>query len=344
MISLHESINELDRLNELWKVTTECYGLAIRSTGHYAVEVEDGYARDFCRQLESLADALQQAETPASIRELQAAFRGELRSYREKAQDDLSRLHNEVAAAATVMESLATSVASNGDDQEARLERELAALKHALASGVAEELQSAVRVAITGITNCVEAMRRSNLLTVAQLQDELRTLHRELAQRDRAVNCDAVTGLWNAIRIDASIADLAGLDEPFCVAVFWVRNLKDLLSSNSRATVDRALCNLAERLRESVGDQVMLGRRRDDQFVAILRDVEPAAATALSSELTRKLSGAYPIQENGTPVSVTLQVTGAAVERSRGGDSEIFGKQLELLSGVLTGGRTQHLY
>jgi len=336
--SLLKSVDELDRLDELWRVTTQCYTLAIRSAGQYALELETEGATIFRAHLAALAEALQKAESPEPIREIQASFRGELREYHDKTQLRVTRLHNEVAAAAAVMESLAASVATDSDDHETQMHTEMESLQEALNSGDAEQLRSRARSVIASIARYTQGIRKSNQLMIAHLHDEIRMLHQEMDQRERMKNCDPVTGAWNEGRIDAAIAELVRLDESFCVAVFEVRNPQPLETRYTRTSAEGAFRALVDRLRRAVGEQVMVGRRSEDQFVAILRDIDKVSAIAFVAGVTDALNGPYAIQENGESQTMVLQVTSGVTEHIQGANGEGFHDELGQLSGVLAAG------
>ena len=56
---------------------------------------------------------------------------------------------------------------------------------------------------------------------------------------------------------------------------------------------------------------------------------------ALSQEVTRKLSGDYPVQENGLSKMVSLQATAGIVDHRAGDDPAKFQKKLEQIAAVL---------
>jgi hypothetical protein len=47
MISIRKTVNEMDRLDELQRVTADCYRLAIDSAAHYAVQIDQVQAAEF---------------------------------------------------------------------------------------------------------------------------------------------------------------------------------------------------------------------------------------------------------------------------------------------------------
>jgi GGDEF domain-containing protein len=338
LISLLKPVDELDRLDELWKTTTECYAMAIRSAGQYAIEVDAESTAVFRAHLAALAEALQKAGSPEPIREIQASFRGELREYRDKTQQRITRLHNEVAAAAAVMESLTANNASDGEDHEAQLQAEMDSLQSVLSSGDADQIRNRAQTALAGIARCAQKIRQKTRLIIAHLQDEIRMLHQEMDLRERLKNCDAITGAWNSTWVDAAIAELVRLDDSFSVLVFRVLNMNRVLAHHSRTVVDGALRALVGRLCHAMGEQVLVGRRSEEQFVAILKDVEPASAIALCAELTNLLNMSYAIQENGKSQNVALQVACGTTERPQGADGESFRQRLEQLSVALAAG------
>lgn len=337
MISISKSLGDLDRLHDLQQVTADCYALAIRTAAQYAVEVDANSAADFRANLEALAEQLCRADAPEPIRAVQASLRGEMREYREHARAKLELLRAEVANAAGVMESLADKVTANGEDHAARVQEDLNLLQEAARGQDLMGLRGTVDKAVAGIAQSVEEIKHANQLMVVQLHDEIRMLHRELDERERALHTDPATGAWNRAKAEGSIEDLLERNEAFCLVLVRVRNLRRAEQQHSCAVIAKTLRALVDRFRDAAGAMPFIGRWSDDQFIAILQDVESAEMIALSSAISRKLDGVYTVQENGQVQNVRIQVTGGVIDQPLGAGAETFRKKLEQLSGVLTG-------
>ncbi len=179
-------------------------------------------------------------------------------------------------------------------------------------------------------------MQRSNQLVIAQLQDEIRVLHQQFEQERKALFTDRASGAWNRPKIDIHLDNLLRQNQPFCTLLVWVRNLKRIEGQNSRTVLEGTLKALTVRFRAITGEEAVIGRWTEDQFVAIL-DIPPGRAIPLSAEATRKLSGGYAVQENGLSHTVAVQATAGVIDRHPGSDSALFRKKLEQLAGAISG-------
>ena len=129
---------------------------------------------------------------------------------------------------------------------------------------------------MVGIQSSVEQIQRGNQLVVAQLQDEIRVLHLQFEQDRKALFTDRASGAWNRQKIDIHLDNLLRQNQPFCLLMVRVRNLKRLESQHSRTVVESTLKALVSRFAAMAGDEAVIGRWTEDQFVAVL-DMPPAA-------------------------------------------------------------------
>jgi len=342
LISIRKSVDALSRLDELEKrealskAIRDSYALAIYSTAHYAVEVDPSLAVELRANLKVIEDQSRAALSVEQVRSVQSSFRGELREYRDKSNVQLLKMRKEVEAATAAMTVFAETVASNGEDHEQQVRAQLVSLEAVAQSNTIEELRGGIGAAVVSIQSSVEQIQRGNQIVVAQLQDEIRALHQQFEQERKALFTDRESGAWNRQKIDLHLDNLLRQNQPFCLLLVWVRNLKRIESQYSRTVVEGTLKALTSRFAAIVGDDPVIGRWTEDQFVAVL-DVPPGRAMPLSVEASRKLSGGYAIQENGLSQTVTIQVTAGVLDRTPGADSATFHQKLEQLAGAISG-------
>lgn len=342
LISIRKSVDDLSRLDEFERrealsiAIRDCYALAIHSAAHYAVEVDAGLAVELRKHLEKIEEQSRAAMSVDQIKAAQSSFRGELREYRDKSTAQLQKMRKEVESAAAAMTIFAETVSTNGDNHELEVTTQLHGLESAAKSTRMEEIRSGIGTAVVGIQTSVEQIKRGNQLVVAQLQDEIRVLHLQIEQERRALFTDRASGAWNRAKIDLHLDNLLRQNQPFCVLLVWVRNLKRVGGQHSRTVVEGTLKALITRFATIAGDEAIIGRWSEDQFIAIL-DAPPGRATPLSAEAVRKLSGGYSIQENGQSQTVTLQATAGVLDRIPGVDPAIFRQKLEQLTAAIRG-------
>jgi GGDEF domain-containing protein len=127
---------------------------------------------------------------------------------------------------------------------------------------------------------------------------------------------------------------LLRLNEPFCLLLIFVQNLKGLDSLHSQTAIEGALKALLQRFGALLGEDAMIGRWSADEFAAIL-EVAPAAAVSFSREAARKLSGNYSVQENGLARSAALQAMAGVIERESTANREDFRQKVDKLAVAL---------
>ena len=112
MISIRKAAEDLDRIDHITRTLAAVYDHAIWSTVQYAVEVDDEAVTALREHLTALRDQISQAHSADDWQALQASFRGELRDFRDRSTQQLTRIRSEFAAAVTAMQTFADSVIS----------------------------------------------------------------------------------------------------------------------------------------------------------------------------------------------------------------------------------------
>ena len=342
MISIRKSVDDLDRLQELEKreglskAILECYTMAIDASAHYAVEIDPTLAAEFRAHLSVLEDQSRAVVSADQVRAAQSSFRGELRDYRDKTAAELKKMRQEVENATAAMVIFAETVATNGQNHENEVSTQLHNLELTKKSTSIEEIRSGIGAAVTGIQSSVQLIQRSNQLLVAQLQDEIRVLHKQIEQERRALYTDRASGAWIRQKIDTHIDNLLRQNQSFCMLLVSVRNLKRIESQHSRTVLEGTQTALVARFAAITGDNAIIGRWSQDQFVAVL-DAAPGYAISLSNEANSKLSGIYTVQENGQAQKVTVQATTGVIDRSVGASADTFHRRLEQLASAISG-------
>jgi GGDEF domain-containing protein len=299
----------------------------------YATEVDPHQIAEFRRHLKALEQQWEEARDLDEMRAVQASFRGELREYRDQTREQLTRLRLELQGAAAAMASFANGVATNAADHEEQMKCELQRLEF-LSAGDIDEMREGIGAAVRSISASLEHVHRRDQLIVAQLHDEIRVLHQEMEMERRALFTDPSSTAWTRQKVDLKIQERLRQNDPFCVIVVCVRNLRRLREDHSRTVFEGTLKALLMRFRGALGDEILIGRWSDEEFVAMI-DLGGSAAVALAAELANKLKGPYSIQENGFAHTVVLKLATGSVERVTGSDPAGFLPTLEQLTATL---------
>jgi GGDEF domain-containing protein len=336
MISLRKAATELERLEELQQTLAKCYGLAIKSSAEYAVEL-DPRSTEYFRQRIHLLDAqCSQATAPEHYSAVQASLREELRNYRDQAREQMGRMRKDLQNAASAMRVFADTVSTSGDDCELHLRQEVERLDQLAASDDIERIRCGIESATGAILHSYSELRRSHQLVVTQLQDEIRTLHQAMSNERSRMDRDHISGAWTRQKLNERIEHLLGQNEPFCVLLVSARNLRRLERQYTPAHITDALRALVQQFDGILGGEAMIGRWSEDVFSAIL-EVDPSGAMALSTEINRKLSMSYPVWTSGVAQMLTIETSTGIVDRRRDSDPSKFYRKLEQMAAAMAG-------
>src|SRR5262249_52557627 len=154
------------------------------------------YTAAFQQHLHAMVERVAAETSPESMRTIQASFRGELRDYREKARLHLQRLHDDLEGAAEAMNTFAGNIVANGADTEQRVRGELQNLEKVANGDDIAQIRQAVHTVAEEIYESYDELNKLNSLVVAQLQNEIRLLHREMEAERRAAMSDPESGAW----------------------------------------------------------------------------------------------------------------------------------------------------
>jgi GGDEF domain-containing protein len=334
MLSIVKTVNQLDKLEAMHRAALDSYSEVLRAAAEYPVQVDATEAHMFQQHIQALREMLEKAQQSGDFRTIHTSFRGEVREYRDKVNDWLERTRSELKAAAEAMQTLSDRVTANGDGHDAHLKEDLETLTSAARTADLAAIRAAIHQAAASIKASWEQMREANQFIIAQLRDEIQTLHREMDTARRTMYTDRATGVWNRQKMESRFQELLESGEGFAAIVIWVSNLKRLEADCSRHQINAALRAMVQRVTAIIGAQEMIGRWTEDQFVAVL-DVSPATAVAISSEIAQKLSTRYAIQENGISHTLALHVATAVVDYPPGGDARKFRAKWEQMTGVM---------
>jgi GGDEF domain-containing protein len=332
--SIAKTVHQLDKLEIVHRAAIESYGEVLRAAAQYAVEVDTMEAQMFRQHIDVLRQRLENAQGVEDFQTIHASFRGELRDYRDKVDEWLGRTRGELKAALEAMQTLSGRVSASGGDHETQLREDLNKLKDVAEASDLGRIRGVIEEVAANIAKSAEQMREVNQFTIAQLRDEIQSLHRAMASARRTLYTDRSTGAWNRAKMDARFDELLHNGEPFVTIVLWMSNLKRLETDSPEALIDGALKAMVQRAVATVGPDASIGRWTHDQFV-LLMDVKPAAAEAISSDLSQKLCGRYSVQHNGLAHYISLQVASAVLQHSADGDPREFLNKLEQMMGGL---------
>jgi len=336
LISIKKASEDLDRLADMVKAAKASYNHAVWSASQYTIELDATDSKRFREHLERIRAEVDRAEFPEDWASVQSSFRGELREHRDRSLIHLNKLRSEMRAAAEAMETFANGVAASGADHKQELQEAVGSLETASHADTLQAVRAALAQTKDKILTSVEKMEHEHQFAIAQLRDEIRSLHEQIDTGRRVQFLDTPSGVWNRSKIESQMEDMLNRDESFCVLVLRLRNMRRLDQRHSPTVIEGAVKALLQRLTAMLGDDAAIGRWDEEVFAAILQ-VDPAVVISLSREATARLSGGYSVQENGMGRKIDLTAATGVVERKRDMTSASFHQKLQQMADALGG-------
>ncbi|HEY8584318.1 MAG TPA: diguanylate cyclase [Capillimicrobium sp.] len=149
----------------------------------------------------------------------------------------------------------------------------------------------------------------------AALRSQL--LAREATLEQLAYN-DELTGLWNRRfmqrRLSAALRAAERHSRRLSVALVDIDHFKDVNDRFGHAAGDAVLIAVAQRLRDAVREEDVIGRWGGEEFLILLPE-EPAEGAIVAADRIREHVGALPIETPEATVNITVSV-GCATFRS----------------------------
>lgn len=137
---------------------------------------------------------------------------------------------------------------------------------------------------------------------------------------------DALTGLYNRqyfAQMVGNAVERARADGPTSGIVYLdLYQLKDVTNNLGHAVGDRLLLNIVRVLRATFGDGALLARFRDNEFAALLDNIDAVRLKEIELKLQNNLK-ASPFKEDNKTVACEFYLVRTLIDRNAGGAREV---------------------
>jgi GGDEF domain-containing protein len=314
MISIRESVAELDRAERLRLTTLECYAGAIRSVSQYSVGLDEPSMAAHQRHLEALANEVS-SDRPDALHESQATLRGLLRDYRDKVREFIAGLRKELENTAGAMQLIMETLAHSDGDHEGRMDASLKRLREISTSRECGSAGPAILKVTEAVQQTVEEMKNQHRLTVSQFQVEVRMLHQRIDNLERSAMMDAATRLFNRSEMESQI--LGATERNFTLLLIRARGIQIAGRVYDAAVAAELMAAVGKRLRNCLPGNAVIGAWGEERFIALV-EYSKRDAVLLARRIAEDLSGQYSCLRDGKTVHPALQVNVGVVERETG--------------------------
>lgn len=328
MISILDSVNELQTCANARDLALDCYRLAIRNIAQYAVDLDPEITGPHRKYLEDLAADLASAR-PTMLDDSRATLRGLLRDYRDKSAEYLLGLREELSGTARALQEILDGLGHSDGEHEAQLRSALKTLR-ATTPGPAVQLNETVLTAAKTIERSMELVRNQHKLTVAQFLTEIRLLHKRIDSLESAASVDELTNMFTREQMEMRIRlDHAG---PCCLLLLKTGGFQAAEAQHNRDVANELAAAFGKRLRNIMPSTSVIGRWSEEEFIAILW-LEKADAQAIARRCSEHLTGPYTCMKAGKTVRAAIQLRLAVVEYGSDSAARVLERVGEFLNG-----------
>jgi GGDEF domain-containing protein len=305
VIWIRETSTPPSRPTEEPGVALECYLAAIQNIAHYAVELDAEITGPYVKYLAGLAAEVQAAPSQA-LPESRSTLRGLLRDYRDKAAQFLGRLRQQLESTAKALQETVEALAQSDGDHSTRLRDTLKEVRAAAATPEGAPLRTILTAAVDSIEGDLAQMRREQQFTMAQLQTEVRILHRRVESLQNAAAMDQASKFSSRRSIEEYIESLP--PSGFMVLILKSHGLAQARAKYGASIADELVATFARRMRNCVPRDAVVGRWNEQDFVAVLPVFQGKGRADLQA-VSDHLSMPYACMMAGKVVRISLEVS-----------------------------------
>ena len=248
----------------------------------------------------------------------------ELRAYREGAEKKVATLRRDLASTADAMQEYVTRFAGHDENQEKLLNSDLDRLAMLRRMNNLTQIQAGLDIVRQSLAGTVEQIKAHNQAIVAQLRDEIRTLHKRLEGPERR---DIQVGtLVNRAPFERRIRAKVNSQEIFSLYLVRITNWKELFGVLDQEDAQTLVSNVGDKLSKVLGPDTFSGRWYDGYFAAIIA-VDKRKAMEGASDLAQQIAGVYSTGR----ANVVIRTRIAVVDYIPGHDADQTLKRVEQL-------------
>jgi len=319
VISIQKEMRFGEGLQRLLDQITLCYQSAIVDAKQYAIDF-GALTPPYQAGLDKILSAMTQEEwNETSLTQFKTSLQTSFRSFKEKAEQQLYRLRNDLNETTTSLSAVLKSLEYDEPAQSLR-----AQVKHLSDLQKVEDirkLKTALQTALVQLEKGLEETEKRNRMVISDLQAEISVLQnrvevlaeQKIGERSlRAVVEERLSG------------------EPFVLLVARLAGLGRLKAKHGDAGVSAVMGVAQQRLARALGSGHAVGLW-DQHTVGMLLNPTDAPASAATRTATSALSGNYEVGAE----AVSLQASAGTVEWRPPDDRAQFLRRLQDLLHVL---------
>jgi GGDEF domain-containing protein len=329
VVSLKRSLEEYEGRRLVVATYTRILRSTLESIKHYVVETDVAAVERFRKHIGQSLELLRsedEAPSQEAAGQVAANVRGELRDYKDRATRYIDRLREDLAATALILDEIMQAAQESGAED--RMKAEIARMGAALSVSSLAELREKVRCGLDSLSECAEQLRREKDGVIAQLKDEIRTLHKAAEQSRSAAAVDPATGVHKRGEIERLMRRELAASRSVAVIHICLCNLNELNAAYPPALIEQLVIAFCRRMGKAVPRDAIMSSWRRDVFLILL---PPAVARRVASEVLQACVGRYSVMDDGVSRTLHLQVMTTSLCSEQNEDADEFFQKLNKL-------------
>ncbi len=334
VLSLSQQISELDRLATLRSGVLTYFSESVRAAAERLICFDEKAVAEHRERLLVTATQIENAKCEVDVQRARQGLVRILDEHRDQGESYIAGIRENLQGTARMLHSLISQMSRSGAPLHDALQNDVSNLGNLIQIEEIQQLRAELQRTSERMTKHLSEMRREYQMLLTQMQNEIQTLHRELAA------CREGRGRSNHLPAneshDSSASGLASITVPstgmkrpdfeellrikaeqggfFSLAVLWMSNLTQLFGEHEPDTVIEAMEETANGIAQALAESPFWLRWEDDCFVVCV-DKCGSEASSWSHDVARRLSGMRRVRSGA---QLELRISSGVVEQTKG--------------------------
>ncbi len=320
--------------NDCRRIILRHYIDVIRATSDYAARVNSEAVKTYQKAIQQLCERLNDDSPLEIIAASPQQFVEAQKMLQHDTENQVEELRSNLTATSRMMKELMSQLTGIGTSHHESLQGDIEGLRQLQMLDSLEKVRSGLGDMASRMTARLHQLQKEHQLTIVQLQDEIRTLHRQLDHREpahaplpqpvlparTAAAPSKRPAPFQGLRrqeFENAVRSMAEDGETFCLSVIWMSNLGHLFTQHEPEVVLELMLAASLRLGNMQTANKLWTRWDDDVFTVCLGTPKPETRKT-SETLAGRLNGTYRVNKGGQDAHVDLEIRSTLVEHSAG--------------------------
>jgi diguanylate cyclase (GGDEF)-like protein len=317
MISFKDSIRELDQKEGLFRASLRCYLAAIHHVESQALEIVPEVGAAYRDAFARLARELPDQPSAEILSRNSATFGRTLEAFAEEARQAHLGQQSQVRAILVTLTDAARLLNVRNDSHSQQLHDFAGNLEEAAKLTDLGEIQRRLRANVTDLKACVDRMCADNRASVADLENEVRDCRKRLAEAEKLVYLDPLTGAGNRREAERQLKLKMDAGRGFCLVIVVLNRYRWIVERHGHACGDELMKLFHRRLQAAMRSDDVACRWGGDEF-AVLMDGSLTDAMRRTFQIGPLLRGRYAVALEGKETKIDVGASLGVAEYSKG--------------------------